>query len=190
MEARTPVEEKLQDVNKKIMELEKEAAALKQEWAAMDVQDYTLKNGDGDHSLSSLFGDNSTMVFVHNMGKSCPYCTIWADGLNGLWKYITEGVPGGESKNAFVVASPDTPDVQKEFADSRGWNFPMYSIDGTTLGKDLDMQDDEGHHWPGVSILQKDGDKITRVSRDWFGPGDKYCSVFSLLQIMPNSPTS
>ena len=190
MEARSPVEKQLRDVNEKIAELEKEATALKQEWATMDVEDYTLNNTEGEHKLSALFGDNDNLILVHNMGKSCPYCTIWADGLNGVWKYLTEGVPGGETKTAFIVASPDAPDVQKENADSRGWTFPMYSIEGTTLGKDLDMQDDEGHHWPGVSILKKDGDKITRVSRDWFGPGDKYCSIFSLLQLMPGSPTS
>lgn len=144
----------------------------------------------GEHQLSSLFGEHSQMILIHNMGKSCPYCTIWADGLNGIWKYITDGVPGGETKTAFILASPDTPDEQKAFAAERGWTLPMYSINGTTLGKDLDMQDDKGNHWPGVSILKKEGDKITRVSRDWFGPGDKFSPVFSFLQLMPGSPTS
>jgi len=37
---------------------------------------------------------------------------MWADGLTGLLHHI-------ENRAAFVVISPDRPDVQKEFASSR-----------------------------------------------------------------------
>jgi peroxiredoxin len=183
------IEEQVQDLQKQIWESEKKLAALKQEWGKADVQDYELQSPNGPVKLSEAFGDHDTMVLVHNMGHSCPYCTLWAEGFNTLYKYIEDGVPGGETKAAFVVVSPDAPDKQKEGADKRGWKFRMLSQQGTTLAKDLGYQDAKGSVWPGVSILKRGGDKITRVARDYFGPGDKYNSVFSFFQLMPGSPT-
>ena len=40
------------------------------------------------------------------MGRGCSYCTLWADGFNGLRHHF-------EDRAAFVVVSPDTPEQQK-----------------------------------------------------------------------------
>src|SRR6516164_9513796 len=60
------------------------------------------------------------------MGASCPYCTLWADGFNGLLPHI-------ENRAAFVVASPDDPQAQEKFKASRGWRFPMVSHRDSTF---------------------------------------------------------
>ena len=183
------IEKELEEVTKQIQELQKKQVELKQKWGACDVQDYQLHDNDGPVSLSKAFGKHDTMVLVHNMGASCPYCTLWADGFESLYSYIEDGVPGGETKAAFVVVSPDDPAKQYETADDRAWSFRMLSSKDTTLFKDLGFADDKDNPWPGVSILKKEGDKITRVARDFFGPGDDYNSVFSFFRLMPGSPS-
>jgi len=52
------------------------------------------------------------------MGRSCPYCTMWADGFNGVLDHL-------EDRAAFALVSPDTPLAQRKFAGSRGWKFKM-----------------------------------------------------------------
>jgi predicted dithiol-disulfide oxidoreductase (DUF899 family) len=112
------------------------------------------------------------------MGKSCKYCTLWADGLNGVAKPLADRVP-------FVVVSPDTPEVQTEFAASRGWQFPMLSAAHGTFIKDLGFYRDADGYWPGVSaLIRKDG-RIYRASYDYFGPGDPYSSVWHFYDLLP-----
>ena len=76
----------------KIVELEREVfekqqllAQLKRERDAEPVDDYELSGPAGKVRLSELFGDKNDLIVVHNMGKSCPYCTLWADGFNGVF---------------------------------------------------------------------------------------------------------
>jgi len=185
-----PVAKELEELGKQISELQKKEIALKQKWGAGDVQDYELQGIDGLVKLSEAFGDKSLMVLVHNMGKQCPYCTLWADGFSSIAHHIEEGVPGGETKAAFVVVSPDDPQTQKDYAESRGWKFRMLSAKDTSLFKDMGYADDKGNPWPGMSILKKEGDRITRVARDFFGPGDNYNFIFRMFELMPGSPMS
>ena len=54
--------------------------------------------------LSDLFNRKSELILVHNMGKSCPFCAMWADGFNGILKHL-------ESRTSFAIESPDIPAV-------------------------------------------------------------------------------
>ncbi len=90
------------------------------------VRDYEFTTPDGPVRLSQLFGDKRDLFVIHNMGRSCPACTLWADGFNGSYPHIAD-------RAAFVVSSPDSPDVQRAFAASRGWRFPMVSHQGHQL---------------------------------------------------------
>jgi predicted dithiol-disulfide oxidoreductase (DUF899 family) len=184
------IEAELKAVSEQIRELEKREVELKRQLGAGEVKDYELHGPDGRVRLSQAFGAHELMVLVHNMGKQCSYCTLWADGFKSLYEYIEKGVPHGKTRAAFVVVSPNEPEVQQAFAKSRGWGFRMLSTRGTDLFKDMGFGDEDGNPWPGVSILKKEGDRITRVAKDFFGPGDKYNSVFSFLQLMPGSPMS
>lgn len=141
------------------------------------VNDYGLLDSDNQKiNLSQLFGQKNDLILVHNMGTSCAYCTMWADGFNGLLPHLKD-------RSAFVVSSPDEPSTQSEFAISRGWKFQMVSTRGTSFAKDMGFEKD-GMPQPGVSVFSKEGSKITRVGRDDFGPGDKYCPTFPLFDLL------
>src|SRR5712671_5632608 len=83
-----------------------------------EVPDYVFTNTSGSVRLSELFGDEPDLIVIHNMGATCPHCTLWADGFNGIYDHLA-------SRATFVLSSPDTPNAQKTFAASRGWRFPM-----------------------------------------------------------------
>jgi len=141
------------------------------------VNDYELVNSEGQKTkLSQLFGSKKDLILVHNMGNSCAYCTMWADGFNGLLPHL-------EDRTSFVLSSPDEPSVQKKFSDSRGWKFKMVSTKGTSLAKDMGFEQD-GMPQPGVSVFYKEDDRIIRVGRGNFGPGDKYCPTFPLFDLL------
>jgi predicted dithiol-disulfide oxidoreductase (DUF899 family) len=172
-------EKKLKKLGSEIADARKKMVSLLRKQAAMDVQDYSLKDTSGNEvKLSALFGDKKELILVHNMGKACSYCTLWADGFSGVNYFI-------EKKAAFVLCSPDEPEVQKEFALSRGWKFKTVSAAGTDFIKDMGYFVDNSY-WPGVSVFHKDNDgKITRVAKDFFGPGDFYSAPWHFFDLLP-----
>src|SRR5262245_53204167 len=112
------------------------------------VKYYTFQRaGGGSVRLSELFGDKADLFVIHNMGQSCPYCTLWADGFNGAYAHLS-------NRAAFVISSPDTPEKQQKFAESRHWTFPMVSHEGTTFAEDMGYRQDGG--WMPVSPCSGD----------------------------------
>ena len=143
------------------------------------IHDYSLETMTGSTKLSSFFGDKDTMFLIHNMGKQCVYCTVWADGFNGVIDHI-------QDRAAFLLTSPDSPGDQKSFADSRGWRFNRASTANSTLTRDLGYESESGEYMPGVSVIRKQADNtLTRISQSPFGPGDSYCAVFNLFDLVP-----
>jgi len=175
-----PAEKKLAGIAKKIAALEKQARTMRARAPKRRVADYELTRADGSTAkLSDLFSGKSQLVLVHNMGKSCPYCTMWADGFNALWKNVSE-------KAAFALVNNDAPTDQARVAAARGWSFPMVSAQGTSLFKDLGFADAKGGWYPGVSTLvRKKSGVIERYAGAPFGPGDKFNSVFSFFELLP-----
>ena len=182
-EEKAKIENELQSIEKQIETIRKKKIELNSRLAEMDVKDYTLKDRDGKEvKLSEMFGENKNLILVHNMGKGCSYCTMWADGFKDTYKEI-------EKKAPFVLVSPDEPAVHKQFAESHGWNYPTYSAAGTDfifdMGYDF-IKDGKHNYWPGVSVFEKSGDgKIRRVAKDYFGPGDFYCNIWHFLDLLP-----
>ena len=175
----------INDRRREMSELRKNIRALQAAVDPQPVADYTFRTTADDVTLSSLFGDREVLFVVHNMGKSCPSCTMWADGLNGVLDHL-------EDRAAFVVSSPDSPSLQKTFAESRGWKFRMVSHDGTTFAKDMGyVREYEGKEsfWPGVSVFTKEskeeGDQVLRVSDTSFGPGDDFNAALNLFDLIP-----
>jgi predicted dithiol-disulfide oxidoreductase (DUF899 family) len=155
--------------------------SLRRAWAktsAEAVHDYELLDSDGTGvRLSELFGDHADLIVVHNMGRSCPYCTLWADGFIGLHKHLVR-------RAAFVVSSPDTPEAQREFAASRGWPFRMVSVRDSSFPSDMGFKQD-GDYWPGYSTFQRQADGSNRrVGKDLFGPGDDYCALWHMFDLL------
>ncbi len=141
------------------------------------VEDYQFQGPEGAISLAALFGDKETLFVVHNMGQSCAYCTLWADGLNGVLGHL-------EDRAAFVISSPDGPEAQAAFKASRGWNFTMVSHQGTGFAEAMGYGGENG--WlPGVSVFKQQNGGVVRVSNTPFGPGDDYCAVWNLFDLIP-----
>lgn len=142
------------------------------------VEDYQLTRSSGEPvRLSDLFDDRGELVLVHNMGTSCPYCTMWADGFNGLVDHL-------EDRAAFVVCSPDPPAEQSRFIAERGWEFDMVSAHGTEFVADLGYRE-AGAYRPGVSTFHKGEDgTIELIAQRRFGPFDDYCSAWNLFGLL------
>ena len=143
-----------------------------------EVSDYEFATFDGSVRLSQLFGDHEDLIVVHNMGVACPNCTLWADGYNGIHQHVV-------SRAGFVVSSPDRPVVQRKFAESRGWKFPMVSHERSSFAADMGYATDKGGWLPGVSVFRREGDTITRVSDTGFSPGDDFCPLWHFFDMLP-----
>jgi predicted dithiol-disulfide oxidoreductase (DUF899 family) len=141
------------------------------------VDDYEFAAPDGPVKLSALFGDRDALIVIHNMGAQCSYCSLWADGFNGLVDQL-------ESRAAFVVSSPDTPQAQAALARKRGWRFPMVSLAGNSFAADMGFASERGFE-PGVSVFNKVDGQVVRVSDANLGPGDDYCAIWHLFDLLP-----
>jgi predicted dithiol-disulfide oxidoreductase (DUF899 family) len=177
----TETKARLQQLYKEMHAKRAELVELLRSEGPDPVEDFVLQGPDGDTSLSSLFGAKDDLLVIHNMGSTCPYCTLWADGLNGL-------VPHLENRTALVLVNAETPAEQKAFAAGRGWGFRMLSdTDGrfTNAMEFAVEQDDQRYLMPGYSTFKRQADgSIVRVARDAFGPGDHYCGVWHMLPLL------
>jgi predicted dithiol-disulfide oxidoreductase (DUF899 family) len=143
-----------------------------------EVGDYVFATRQGSVRLSALFSAKPDLIVIHNMGASCAYCTLWADGFNGIYDHLA-------SRAAFVVSSPDRPDVQTKFAAGRGWRFPMVSHADTTFASDMGYGS-AGEGWrPGVTAFRKGGNRILRVSDAATSPGDDFCALWHFFDLLP-----
>lgn len=183
-EERKKMQEELNEIHNESENLRKRKLGILSKLAEMDVEkEYNFIASDGaKKSLGELFGDQKYLFAIHNMGKGCSYCAMWADGFNDTYKYI-------EKKGAFVLISPDDHKTQREFADSRGWKFDTATPDNNDFTKDMGYANDhegETYYHPGLSVFEKTPDgKIKRVSKDFFGPTDYYCNVWHFYDLLP-----
>lgn len=180
----------LSDADKEIDALENEVELAKQRLVDArkrrpkePIQDYVFTDFDGKQvCLSDLFGDKDDLILVHNMGTGCSHCTMWADGFTGLLPHL-------QDRAAFVVCSPDKPEVQKRFATKRNWNFRMVSGHDNSFIRDMGFWADAGPYpgpWPGVSTFHRDRDgSIHRVAKTHFSPSDDFCPVWAFLDLLP-----
>jgi predicted dithiol-disulfide oxidoreductase (DUF899 family) len=170
----------LRDHRRRIEATRKEMRRIQREVTPETVADYSFAGPAGPVRLSELFGDKHDLFVIHNMGRGCSHCTMWADGFNGVYHHLA-------NRAAFALTSPDPVDVQQSFAASRGWRFPMVSHAGTTFADDMGYVRD-GKCWPGVSAFRRVEGRIERVSDAELGPGDDFCAVWHLFDLMPNGP--
>jgi len=163
----------------KIMEMKQELTRLRGEAPPKGVEDYTLLGPGGEEiRLSELFEGKQDLILVHNMGRSCPYCTLWADGYNGLLPHL-------EDRAAFVVVSPDDPETQAEFAASRVWRFRMISGKDSPFTEAMGYGNAEVGWMPGVSTFQRSEEgRITRMATAGFGPGDDFCALWHFFDLL------
>jgi predicted dithiol-disulfide oxidoreductase (DUF899 family) len=176
---------KYADVNARLADYRRQIGAIRERMREAtatveprEVEDYEFTSGDGPVRLSDLFGERDDLILIHNMGVACSYCTLWADGYNGIHQHVI-------TRAAFVVTSPDRPTVQRKFAESRGWKFPMVSHAGSTFAADMGYISPKGAWMPGVSVFRREGDAIRRVSDTGFSPGDDFCTLWHFFDLLP-----
>jgi predicted dithiol-disulfide oxidoreductase (DUF899 family) len=169
---------RLTDYRRQIDALREQMRALQASREPQEVEDYSLAGGAGPVRLSALFGDKDDLIVIHNMGKACVYCTLWADGYNGVYPHLAD-------RAGFVVASPDPPDIQRDFAAGRSWRFPMVSHAGTSFAADMGYRAPEGGWLPGISVFRRDGARLLRVADTGEGPGDDFCALWHLFDMLP-----
>ena len=142
-------ETEIADLEMQIFELNRQLEALRKDNPGTHVPNYTFRTLSGEVTLRDLFGDHDTLLVIHNMGQGCRYCTLWADGFNGF-------VPHLESALSVVLVSKDPPEVQRSFANSRGWRFRLASHGGGDYIREQTAQ--EGvDNMPGAVVYKRDG---------------------------------
>jgi predicted dithiol-disulfide oxidoreductase (DUF899 family) len=147
--------EKLAHYRQQIAELRDKMRELQESVEPEEVSDYEFSTTEGKLRLSELFGDKKYLFVIHNMGAGCRYCTLWADGFNGILPHI-------ENRAAFVVASPDDPAAQQKFSTGRGWHFRMVSYRDTGFARDMGYQR-RGLATRGVGVPQTRAKDLSRL---------------------------
>ena len=165
--------EKIVELELRIGELIAELNSLRKTNPGTPVPNYTFETLTGKVTLLDLFGGKDKLLAIHNMGQGCRYCTLWADGFNGLLAHL-------ESALSVVLLSKDPPEVQRRFANARGWRFRLASHGGGVYIRDQSVVDGDDN-FPGAVVYDRDGDTILRKNTCVFGPGDLYCTMWSLL---------
>ena len=178
------IDQQIKELEKEIQNKKQDLAALRRKSAPRKVENYSFQNFKQNEVLfSNLFGEKKELLLIFNMGKSCRYCTLWADGFNGLTGHL-------ENKASFVLVTPDNPEVAEEFATSRGWRFNIVSDSENTFRQDLGFRDEKGV-WPVVAVFTKDADdNISLRSSSILGPGDNYCVMWDLIDLLPEGTSN
>ena len=165
--------DRIVELERKIGALTAELTSLRKASPGTPVPDYVFRTQSGEATLRYLFGDRDSMLVIHNMGQGCRYCTLWADGFNGLLPHL-------ESVLAVVLVSKDPPEVQRKFANSRGWRFRLASHGGGDYIREQGVMEGSDNV-PGAVLYQRSGDAVLRRNACVFGPGDLYCAMWGLL---------
>lgn len=167
--------ERIAEIQQRIFELTGELGALLKQSRGAEVPDYRFASGSGEVSLLELFAGRDTLLAIHNMGQGCRYCTVWADGFNGFLPHL-------ENAMSVVLLSKDPPELQRRFANERGWRFRLASHGGGAYIREQTVVDGQDNY-PGAVVYKREGDRVLRFNACVFGPGDLYCSLWSLLAL-------
>ncbi len=169
--------DEIRELENELIKLKEKLAKARQSAPKEEVQNYSFEALEGSISLKDLFDGRKKLIVIHNMGRSCSYCTLWADGLQGQLKHYLELA-------SFVLVSPDSPDEQKTFANQRGWTFSMVSDKSKKFTTEMGYWSEKDGWWPGVSTFVMEGDKIYRSGTTVFGPGDDFCPIFPIADLL------
>lgn len=158
-----------------IMEKAQKLAALRKSEAPVSISDYEFETLSGKAALSDLFAGRDRLLVIHNMGQGCRYCTLWADGLNGILSHLEDAM-------SVALVSKDPPETQRRLAQDRGWRFRMASHGGGVyMNEQCKMAGYD--NCPGAAVYEMRDGKIMRRGRAAFGPGDLYSPMWHLLAL-------
>jgi predicted dithiol-disulfide oxidoreductase (DUF899 family) len=172
-------DQEIERLQREIESLKQQLSDARRERPPEPVEDHELTLPGGEKArLSELFKGKDDLIVVHNMGRGCAYCTMWADGFNGVLPHL-------EDRVSFVVVSRDAPESLLPFAATRGWTFQMVSSAGTDFTEAMGFDGPDATMYPGVSALHREPDgSIVLTGKDVFGPGDDYSSPWRLFDLL------
>jgi len=174
--------DKLQTLFLNLAKAKADVLAAAKEAYADPVKNYTFLSIAGPTTLLELFENHNDLLVIHNMGKRCNYCSLWADGLSSLTHHITQ-------RTALVLTSPDDPQTLQQTAAKRGWTFNLASTNNNSFAKDMGYENANGSVLPGVSAFNRDSsNNITRTGSMPFGPGDDFCPIWPLFDLLKDGP--
>ena len=160
-------------LERQIFELTSKLNALRRNNDPRLVPNYRFATLTGEVSLLDLFAGRDLLLAIHNMGQGCRYCTLWADGFNGMLPHLEDAM-------SVVLLSGDPPALQRDFANSRNWRFRLASHGGGDYIVEQTVM--EGvENMPGAVVYERKDDRVFRKNSCAFGPGDLYCSLWNLL---------
>lgn len=80
------------------------------------------------------------------------------------------------------MSSPDSPEVQLEYAKEKNWTLPMVSLSDPSFKQDFTSVITYG----GLSVFLKDeSGTITLSTQTLFDPGDEFGILYHLLNLLP-----
>lgn len=163
----------ISEIEQQIYRLNARLYKLRKANKGKEVPNYSFKTLEGEISLLELFGNQDKLLLIHNMGQGCRYCMLWADGFNGFLPHL-------ESVMAVALVSKDSPELQRRYANSRGWRFRLVSHGGGVYIQEQSVTEGEINA-PGAVVYERVGNEIFRKNASEFGPGDIFCSMWGLL---------
>jgi len=171
--------DRIHEIQMEIMKLKQTLAQEIADRVPEQVEDWALTRLDGSATkLSELFDGKSELLVIHNMGRGCPYCSLWGDAMIGIAKHLGQ-------RCGFVLCSNDPAEVIQEFRELRGWNYPCVSGNGSGFAKAMGYMSDKDSPEPGVSAFHKQADgTIVRTAHASFGPGDDFCGVWPMFDLL------
>jgi predicted dithiol-disulfide oxidoreductase (DUF899 family) len=142
-------------------------------------RDFSFKTSKGSITLKQAFQDKDDLIVIHNMGTNCSWCTMWADGFNGVRDHLS-------NRSALLLLSPDPPEVVEQFAKNRGWGFPVASARDSGLNEFIQFGESNNAD-PGFSTFYKDASgAISRISTECFGDFDLFSPVWHMIARLKN----
>lgn len=162
------LEEQIHQLEEEIEKAADQLSELRAQAEPTPIKDYDFIALDGEVvSLSELFGESDRLIIVYNMGRQCPYCTVWADGFSDSYHRISQKFP-------FIVTSKETIERQQANIAERGWQFPMVSSKDNQFLEEMGFLKD-GRMYPGLALLCKnEAGEMASHGRRGFGPGDNF----------------
>ena len=169
-----------QKLEYEIMQKAQQLAALRAVEEPAEVTDYVFQSAGGEIRLSDLFAGRDRLLVVHNMGQGCRYCTLWADGINGILPHLEDAM-------AVALVSKDPAETQRRMALDRGWVFQLASHGGGAYMTEQCAMGEQAN-MPGAAIYERRSGKVLRRGSTFFGPGDLYSPLWHFLALAGMGP--
>jgi len=173
-----------EDAEKRYIEREVEfqkAAKERRESEPIVIENFVLQQTAGPIKLSECFEGKSDLIVIHNMGIHCSYCTMWADGINGVQAHLRD-------RAGLILVSGDSAGLVGKTAGDRDWKFPVAANADSGFFVAMGMDpDDTGEPWPGMSTFHLNkGDEIEHIATESFGPFDLFSPVWHFVGRLKN----